>query len=1191
MNKTTLHGWAWGGILSIFLTLAGLTVLQAQPAAADVRQAILLRLRQACVENPALRGVYVQKASEPKVKEDAKTKAAILILEGLVDRKEQAKLLTTEASKLIAAVPTWKAVYPGGVQTDLMKVFPIRSEYLPALKKELLRYPWPDEMDRRIFSQTRLDDVYYDPETGALTFAGVCISREGKVEVAVEIKTGEETPIRKKEEIKEDKTPKAEDKKDPGTKEPKKEEPPGKKVEPEPKKADKDKKPDVKKEDDAKKDDGKKDLDKKDLKKEPKKDEPPRKKAEDDKDAKKPDAKDGKKKDDGKKEDAKKDEETGWTEAIAFQPPPKGKVAPAFVTRLRGQVRLEKALTLLLGKVFTVPEFKGLKVSALQVQMLDSPVPLFQERFVKSLDVDSIFFRDAFYAEDGTLVPHGWVDEKLAKKVPEMFVKQFGTHPAVSAGEPKVAFQALKPITWPLDPRDWNARLAKSEDRFFQLTHVDRLYFLYAPHGEAELRVVGFYLANDAKALDKLHGRLAKEWQRDWPETFELLKGALHVYGMAQQDLRLALQRALFQKLKLKQAVLEDVRYSPDGTIKVKGFLGTKEEKEAFGKLLQELFGQAPRPRPYSIAEVHVEDWSARLKLLQHRLAKDEDPVLRALRVDGIWFELTDKDTIQAHLAGLSIHPDFAKDNKALVDRLRKEVVALAPALDTWPSFVLLLDEVQSAPRPDLALQARVAETPALDGVLIEPKAAFDGDGKLLLQGIWRDKGQERELRGLLESVVGKSLPRTNERGVVFQMEAVNTDKVLQDLRKFAAKNLEDARVERLYFDKSGQLRIKGIVTSKEDEKKLRGELKRLLKGIPGGQLIQVSGGRPLLVASLLAQPAETPAEDLKIVPSVAKHLRENVLNPKDSRWDGVLIERGIYDEKGKYILTGLLDSAEQKQLLDDALKDLSQQPDFEKQLEYGWSLDKMKVLPVQPMLKALRQGQPDFEDLDRLRFERAYHDTDKKLVITAFSTGANQAKAKTVIEELIKQDPKWKARAENGVRLELTPVPRNEAMAQFAVNKAIRLLQDNLPDSFDPGPAVRYEWAYWGCCPVLVARDVPAAAKKIQSPIPPQNVLSEVRLYLDVALFHDPSDTTAWFLRGATALAMGETAAAERDFRRTSPEINFPSLKQARLEKLQYIQGPFRQNATFLADRSVIIAAGGRRPPTLAEIVADSGK
>jgi hypothetical protein len=229
--------------------------------------------------------------------------------------------------------------------------------------------------------------------------------------------------------------------------------------------------------------------------------------------------------------------------------------------------------------------------------------------------------------------------------------------------------------------------------------------------------------------------------------------------------------------------------------------------------------------------------------------------------------------------------------------------------------------------------------------------------------------------------------------------------------------------------------------------------------------------------------------------------------------------------------------------MINQALKEMADQPEWREQLKNDWSLDKLVVMPVQPMLKALRQGQPDFKDLDRLRFERAYHDANKTLVVTAFSTGANQAKAKTIVEDLIKANPEWKRRAANGVKLEMTAVPRNDDMAEFALNKALKLLQDNLPGTQDNGPQVRYEWAYWGCTPVVVAVEVPAVAKKIESPIPPQNVLSEARLYLDVALFHNPDDITAWWLRGATALAMGERAAAERDFRRTAPEINFPQI------------------------------------------------
>src|SRR5207245_2619869 len=97
-----------------------------------------------------------------------------------LDRPEQAQRLSQEAKKILAELATGTARYPQGIDTAPMKVFPIRSQYLPKLKKDFASFPWPDDEKLKpltqLLSETRLDDVYYHADSLDLIFTGVCIN-------------------------------------------------------------------------------------------------------------------------------------------------------------------------------------------------------------------------------------------------------------------------------------------------------------------------------------------------------------------------------------------------------------------------------------------------------------------------------------------------------------------------------------------------------------------------------------------------------------------------------------------------------------------------------------------------------------------------------------------------------------------------------------------------------------------------------------------------------------------------------------------------------------------------------------------------------------------------------------------------------------------------------------------------------
>ena len=99
-----------------------------------------------------------------------------LVLTGTVDRAGQARLLETEAQKLLDASPAWKAEMPKGVDASPLAVLPVRSELLPAVRSEFARLRGDPTNRPGMLQQTRVDDLYFDPE-GRLRFDALCINQ------------------------------------------------------------------------------------------------------------------------------------------------------------------------------------------------------------------------------------------------------------------------------------------------------------------------------------------------------------------------------------------------------------------------------------------------------------------------------------------------------------------------------------------------------------------------------------------------------------------------------------------------------------------------------------------------------------------------------------------------------------------------------------------------------------------------------------------------------------------------------------------------------------------------------------------------------------------------------------------------------------------------------------------------------
>ena len=129
------------------------------------------------------------------------------------------------------------------------------------------------------------------------------------------------------------------------------------------------------------------------------------------------------------------------------------------------------------------------------------------------------------------------------------------------------------------------------------------------------------------------------------------------------------------------------------------------------------------------------------------------------------------------------------------------------------------------------------------------------------------------------------------------RMKFVATPKLLADLREWVANTMDDVRLSRLYFAADSGLRLQSKTVTKADGDK-----------IPFGQFKE-------LVPTYL--PVNPEAPSMNPDPSAEASLFQaslTALLPWTIRlkWNGVLIERGLFDKDGHYTIRGVVDSAAQ---------------------------------------------------------------------------------------------------------------------------------------------------------------------------------------------------------------------------------------------------------------------------------------
>ncbi len=771
---------------------------------------------------------------------------------------------------------------------------------------------------------------------------------------------------------------------------------------------------------------------------------------------------------------------------------------------------------------------------------------------------DDLLFEDASYDGDGRLhlrtysgdgVSRGAIEGLVAAPAARETVKPaLGKQP----GQDKEELDRLRPFPWRGEGAGSMAQrfqkgFAASDARAARQTRVDRAYFLYDKDVVRHLHFEGVSVW-DGLPKATLPEALAPVCRTLLPEP---------AYRVAADKVARkpnpapALQDKLAGKPEWDGILFEDAHFDAAGRLTFPVLIAQSDAQRAeVERLLKDpplaegLLPADPARRQW-VGASHTFDWAGMLKDERAWAAGPTAPRdARRTRLDRAYFTREDGGC-QLQLVGATLltapegEPAAATDvrarvadavGKRLLERLRPLKLQLAAEPKPLARAVV-------PARRDLigVLRGAVAERRPLDGVNVRD-VVYDEAGKVAVEGHWVGDGQGRELGDVLSDALRPEDPVLSKYGISLgRLRVVRTDLLLRDLRQSIIDKTETEEVlfDRLYFDAGGKLRIDGFFTRPQDQAAAEKAGADALLAYPVGR--ELLGLDPQGVA----KPAVEGKEYIHLTKraSLVEYLRKQV--PADPALDGVRVDRCWYDPDASFVLNGLEDVAGQARGLKPLLDEAGRSATFKGHLARGWRLGTFTVVPLRKALRCLQRLMPSDSVYDGVALDRAYHDAANHLVLSGAITlmgfaDLDQARTKVLnrrreeaarkaLAAAVAADPSWRPRLSyGGPDVVLKVVPADLALARRAFERAA-------------------EW--YGH-----RRQV-------------ERALTE----LNIALFNDPSDATAWYFRAVCELALGDDAAARRDLRRV---LGFAGGKLPPLEgvidygRLELVQGINRATA-----------------------------
>ena len=446
---------------------------------------------------------------------------------------------------------------------------------------------------------------------------------------------------------------------------------------------------------------------------------------------------------------------------------------------------------------------------------------------------------------------------------------------------------------------------------------------------------------------------------------------------------------------------------------------------------------------------------------------------------------------------------------------------------------------------PTKQLRAAVAEKPTLDGVRIDPGTTFGPAGEVLLAGV--NPGLTDEARKELQSVVqsnfaaqgkGKPLSAKYERVAkqpvaVKGMAALPINKLMAEMRTWVIRNKDDLKLMRLYFPADADaLKRKYFVAADgglvllyrpayaADVKDVETQFALLMgKMIPEG-VPQPPGGAAAFAASDEKEP---------LLPGLTAHLRKLVAGDQ-KKWNGVLIERGYFDEANRYTLLGVVDSARQNEELAGVLDELKGESKWADYFTPPPNRPALTVIPMSEMIARVQRVTPAYPAFDGIRVESARYDAGANLIFDAHVVGRPDPEAPALQAKLLRDHETYRRRVPAGKQVQfakIESVPIDDQLANFSLAVGGNLLA-KAGDSKEDAARAR-DW-------------------------------------LDVAMLHYPHESAVWFLDAYYQFAVAkDDELTRRDLFRViglegDVAFNGPGQRKRRYEAAKDLQGPTRK-------------------------------
>jgi hypothetical protein len=247
-----------------------------------------------------------------------------------------------------------------------------------------------------------------------------------------------------------------------------------------------------------------------------------------------------------------------------------------------------------------------------------------------------------------------------------------------------------------------------------------------------------------------------------------------------------------------------------------------------------------------------------------------------------------------------------------------------------------------------------------------------------------------------------------------------------------------------------------------------------------------------------------------------------------------VLIERGYFDNAGRYNLRGVVDNKKQNAELAELIESYAGDADFKAYFipprPKGEPLT-LDVIPMAELMERVQRVAPAYPVFDGVQIRSAFYDKDANLVFGAHVVGKpNLNEGRAVLAKLVAEHPVYARRlapSQNArdpkLKIEVLPpdpAPADDQLAGFSIGYAAAALADGDLDK----------------------------AKK----------------WIDTGLLHYPDESAAWFLSAYYNHLRGDPELVRRDLYRVIDiegrlEFNGPFMRKRRYEAATKLQGPKR--------------------------------